>query len=97
MREVYSLPKAGTTRPPRGEVFVEARTVRKSRSAIFSVLDLRPATARLLGENGDREVGVEEVAVGALIVVRPGDRVPLDGRVISGTSGRAPRVLRSRR
>ena len=69
-----------------GELF-EEYAVGKSRKSIAALMDIRPDTANLEGEDGTtQEVDPEEVEVGAVIVVKPGERVPLDGVVLSGTS-----------
>lgn len=59
--------------------------VGKARSAIAALLDLRPAVA--LVKDGDTltETPVEDIAVGTTIILRPGERIPLDGDVISGS------------
>ncbi|SCB25694.1 heavy metal translocating P-type ATPase [Rhizobium hainanense] len=58
----------------------------KARASIQSLTDLVPKTA-LLEENGKtREVQAESLAVGAIILVRPGDRIPADGVILSGES-----------
>ncbi|GAA3274824.1 hypothetical protein GCM10020258_53150 [Sphingomonas yabuuchiae] len=50
-------------------------------------MELAPTTARVKQEDGsEREVPAGEVQVGAHIVIRPGDKVPLDGRVAAGES-----------
>ncbi|MBY0455790.1 MAG: heavy metal translocating P-type ATPase, partial [Gemmataceae bacterium] len=64
---------------------LEAWSVGRVRRAVAGLLDLAPPTARVVGEDSlERDVPVKEVAVGAVIVVRPGERVPLDGRVTKG-------------
>ncbi|NLR97898.1 cadmium-translocating P-type ATPase [Rhizobium sp. P38BS-XIX] len=58
----------------------------RARASIQSLTDLVPTTA-LLEENGKtREVQAEDLAVGAVILVRPGDRIPADGVILSGES-----------
>jgi Cd2+/Zn2+-exporting ATPase len=47
-------------------------------------MDLRPDEATVVGNDGERRIPADEVAVGQLILVRPGDRLPLDGMVVSG-------------
>ena len=68
-----------------GEAF-EHRAVEKSRSQIMEAVDLRPETV-LLDENGAvREIPAGSAAVGNIVQIRPGDRIPLDGVVIEGES-----------
>ncbi len=67
-----------------GEI-MQGLAVARSRRSIRSVLQLRPDTARTISEGKFREVPPEEVAAGAEILVRPGERVPLDGIVTSGS------------
>ena len=68
-----------------GEAF-EHRAVEKSRSQIMEAVDLRPETV-LLDENGTvREIPADSAAVGNIVQIRPGDRIPLDGVVVEGES-----------
>ena len=68
-----------------GEYF-EHRAVERSRSQIMAAVDLRPEVV-LLAEGGEiREIPAAEAKVGDRILVRPGDRIPLDGTVVSGES-----------
>ena len=67
--------------------YVQDLAVGRSRRSIASLMDLRPDSARIIDERGRAsEVPPERVKVGAEVEVRPGERVPLDGEVISGTS-----------
>lgn len=68
-----------------GETF-EQYAVRRSRASIKSLMQLCPDTASLLTEEGEEEVFCEDVEVGSTIVIRPGERVPLDCEIISGTA-----------
>ena len=68
-----------------GELF-EHRAVERSRRQIMEAVDLRPETVNLLEEDGIREIPAGEARVGDLLLVRPGDRIPLDGTVVSGCS-----------
>ena len=68
-----------------GELF-EHRAVERSRRQIMEAVDLRPETVNLLEEDGIREIPAGEARVGDLLLVRPGDRIPLDGMVVSGSS-----------
>ena len=68
-----------------GEYF-EHRAVERSRSQIIAAVDLRPETVNLLVRDKVRVTPAERVLPGALVLVRPGDRIPLDGTVVSGES-----------
>ena len=63
--------------------YLEHRAVARSRSRIMEAVDLRPETVTLA--SGDT-VPAESVRPGTLLVVRPGDRIPLDSRVVAGRS-----------
>ena len=65
---------------------LEARTLDRARSAIRALMDLTPAEA-LVKEGGvERRVAVDTLQPGAVIIVRPGEKIPLDGRVVTGQS-----------
>lgn len=68
-----------------GEYFQD-RAVNRSRRSIKALLSIQPEYANLLENGGSRQVKPEEVAVGQRIIVKPGEKVPLDGEVIEGTS-----------
>ena len=68
-----------------GELF-QGYAVGKSRRNIAALMDIRPDTAHLETESGLQTVSPEEVAVGSIILVQPGERVPLDGVVAEGNS-----------
>ena len=68
-----------------GEI-LEHLSVDRSRRSIRRLLDLRPDSARMRRSGELVDVRPEEVPVDSEIVVRPGERVPLDGRVVSGSS-----------
>lgn len=68
-----------------GELF-QSYAVSKSRRSISSLMDIRPDSANLLREGRLIQVSPEEVAVGERIVVKPGERIPLDGTVVEGSS-----------
>lgn len=69
-----------------GELF-QAYAVGKSRKSIAAMMDIAPDYANIEGENGELEqVDPDEVAVGSVIVVKPGERVPIDGTIIEGVT-----------
>ena len=68
-----------------GEYF-EHRAVERSRSQIMDVLDLRPEMVNRLVSDAPETIPAEDARVGDLLLVRPGDRIPLDGIVIQGES-----------
>ena len=66
--------------------WLEARAKGQAAGAVKALLRLRPDTARVLRDGGEREIPVDQVVVGDLVRVRPGDRVPVDGVIIDGAS-----------
>ena len=68
-----------------GELF-QSIAVGKSRRSIAALMDIRPDTARVLRDGKELELSPDEVAVGESILVRPGERIPLDGVVLEGSS-----------
>ena len=68
-----------------GELFQDY-AVDKSRKSIASLMDIRPDVAFVKRDGKIEKVSPEEVKIGETIVVKPGEKVPLDGKVIEGTS-----------
>ena len=68
-----------------GELFQNI-AVGKSRKSITALMDIRPDYANIEVNNELTQVSPEEVKVGSTIVVKPGEKIPLDGRIVSGTS-----------
>ena len=66
--------------------FFQNLAVNRSRKSISALMDIRPDYANLKIGGEVKKVSPEEVGIGDLILVRPGEKVPLDGRVIEGTS-----------
>ena len=66
--------------------WLEARTRRATGDAIRALLALRPETARVERAGGEIELPIAAVSEGDIVVVRPGERFPSDGRVLTGTS-----------
>lgn len=65
---------------------LETFALERSRRSMDALLELSPAQARVVSDGDERMVAVGEVEVGAEFIVRPGERLPLDGVVSSGTS-----------
>lgn len=68
-----------------GEYF-EEKAVERSRSQIMDAVDLRPETVNLVVGEETMEIAAEDAKVGDILLIRPGDRIPLDGVIISGES-----------
>lgn len=68
-----------------GEWF-QSYAVGKSRRNISALMDIRPDYANIEGENGLEQVDPEEVETGTVIVVQPGEKIPIDGVVVEGES-----------
>ncbi|AHF06236.1 heavy metal translocating P-type ATPase [Desulfitobacterium metallireducens] len=66
--------------------YIEDRAVDRSRHSIQALLDIRPDSANLIHQLQIIKVAPEDVQVGQQIVVRPGEKVPLDGVVVNGSS-----------
>ncbi len=68
-----------------GELF-QSYAVDQSRKSIASLMDIRPDYANLEVDGRIQQTDPEDVAVGDIILVKPGERIPLDGDVVEGTS-----------
>ena len=66
--------------------FLEARTKGQTSSAIKKLIGLQPKTAKVIRNNVEVEVKIEEVKIGDIVVVKPGEKISVDGEVINGTS-----------
>ncbi|MCI7795690.1 MAG: copper-translocating P-type ATPase, partial [Lachnospiraceae bacterium] len=66
--------------------YMEGRSKGKTSEAIRKLMELAPDTAILLENGSEHEVAAETVAAGQHILIRPGSRVPLDGKVVTGIS-----------
>lgn len=65
---------------------MEEVSKQKTTSAIKALLHLKPKVAILLKDGEEVEVDVDEIVVGDMLVVRPGESIPMDGRIVSGSS-----------
>ena len=66
--------------------FLETRSKGKTSQAITRLMDLAPKTATVRREGVEQEIPVEQVQVGELVVVRPGQSIPVDGVIVEGQS-----------
>jgi Zn2+/Cd2+-exporting ATPase len=66
--------------------WLEARTLERARQAIRALVDLTPRDAIVKRNGVEQRAPVDAIAVGDVVVVRPGDKVPLDGTIIAGHS-----------
>lgn len=64
--------------------YLESKALEKTRSAIKSLLNLVPDTARVLRDGEEIELSPEEVIKGDILILRPGEKVPVDGTIIEG-------------
>jgi Cd2+/Zn2+-exporting ATPase len=66
--------------------WLEVRTLERARQAIRALVDLAPREALVRRHGHEERVPVEAIAIGETVIVRPGDKVPVDGQVTSGHS-----------
>ena len=66
--------------------YLEARAKGQTSAAIKRLIGLRPKTARVERDGEEIEVAIEDVAPGDVVVIRPGEKVPVDGEVVAGAS-----------
>jgi len=65
---------------------LEARATRQTAAALRALIALRPAQARVERDGTEQEIPLDAVRVGDVVVVRPGERIPVDGTIVRGTS-----------
>jgi len=65
---------------------LELRAHRRTETAIRQLLSLTPPTARVVRGDGEHEISLSDVSVGDVLSVRPGDKIPVDGRIATGRS-----------
>lgn len=66
---------------------LESRAKRQTTQALRRLVDLTPKTARVRRQDGELDIPIESVTRGDRVVVRPGERIPVDGRIVVGQSG----------
>jgi Cu+-exporting ATPase len=65
---------------------LETRARGRASEAIRKLMDLQPPSARVVRDNVETEIPVEEIRIGDTVVVRPGERIPVDGALLEGSS-----------
>jgi len=65
---------------------LEAKAKGLTSEAIKKLMGLKPKTARVVHNGNEKDIPIDKVQVGDLVIVRPGERIPVDGQVISGNS-----------
>ncbi len=66
--------------------YLESRALEKTRSAIRSLLELAPDVARVIRDGQEIEIAPEEVSKGEIVIVKPGEKIPVDGMVTEGNA-----------
>ncbi len=66
--------------------YLQIRTMNKTRNAIKGLMDLAPKTANIIREGKEIEIAAEDVKKGETVVVRPGEKIPVDGKISEGKS-----------
>jgi Cu+-exporting ATPase len=66
--------------------FLEARAKGRTSEAIKKLMGLRARTARVIRDGGEAEVSIDDVRVGDILLVKPGEKIPVDGVVVEGRS-----------
>lgn len=65
---------------------LESWTMEKARKSIRQLMDIAPKTARVRRAGAEREIPVEEIQVGDTMIIRPGEKIAMDGRIVKGES-----------
>jgi len=73
--------------------FIEETIRRKSAAAIRKLLELQPTIARVLKDGQEVEVPIDDVQIGDVLVVRPGEKIPTDGVVVAGYSSVDEKII----
>ncbi|MDH5021205.1 heavy metal translocating P-type ATPase [Halobacterium rubrum] len=66
--------------------YLEGRTMRKTRNALEELLEMTPDTATVRRDGEQKEVPAREVEKGEIVIVKPGEKIPVDGEVVDGES-----------
>ncbi|MFA6988938.1 MAG: heavy metal translocating P-type ATPase [Candidatus Gastranaerophilaceae bacterium] len=65
---------------------LEAKAKGKTSQAIQRLIGLQPKTARVINESGEQDIEIENLKIGDIILVKPGEKIPVDGEIIDGFS-----------
>lgn len=65
---------------------LEAKAKGRTSDAIKKLIGLSPKTARVIRDGVEREIQIDDVAVGDIVIVKPGEKIPVDGKVVEGTT-----------
>lgn len=66
--------------------YLEARSKGKTGEAIKKLMGLKPKTAKIIEDGQEKEIKIEDLKVGNILIVRPGEKIPVDGEIIEGYS-----------
>jgi len=66
--------------------YLEARTIGKTRNAVFELMEMVPNKASVKRDNKEVKVDADQVNVGEIVIIRPGEKIPVDGKVVKGES-----------
>src|SRR5699024_6447520 len=63
---------------------LQNRSMEKTRTSITNLMDLAPSEAWVKKDTGLIKVAVKDIAIGSVVIIKPGERIPLDGKIIAG-------------
>ncbi|MBQ4544386.1 MAG: cadmium-translocating P-type ATPase [Oscillospiraceae bacterium] len=66
--------------------FLEKRATKKTSDSVKKLVSLTPNNARIIRDGSEVEVRIQEVKVGDVVIIRPGEKIPVDGKIISGAT-----------
>lgn len=66
--------------------YIEAKAKAKTTRSLQALINLQPQTATLIGPQGDESIAVEQIHLGMQLRIKPGEKIPVDGKVVSGES-----------
>ena len=66
--------------------YLDKLTMGKARKALDELIKLSPKSARIVKDGREIEIAIEEIKKSDIVIVRPGERIPVDGKIIEGSS-----------